>query len=671
MSKHSIQLVVAWLFACVQVTANAMDVSKLSLEELMEVEIVSSATKMSLKANESPSSIRVITAQDIRRFGWRTLGEALATLPGITHVDDRVYDYLGTRGVVMPGDFNARHLMLIDGTPFSDPLYGAAPIEDVFPIDMALIERIEYVPGSSSAVYGDHAMLGVINITTKSAKGLNHNEASASIDSLGRRSLRITTAQQLSNGAAITLSASGLNQLGKNETYPEVLTNGYVFDINGNTPLDATAHSLDRTRNKQLYAKIEHGDFKLSLVYGDRINQPSSALYSALFDDSGLKLRDTNLVINTSYLAEIAQDVMLFTNLNYHSYQYDGVAPYFNGVRYLDYEKTDARRLYGEINLRIKRWQDHTLLIGIDAAKDIKNKLYSYDETAVNPPYINSNNLDTQKGIYVQDAWKFANNWQLNTGARFDHSIDNDNHFSHRLGVIWQANPTLTLKALSGRAFRTSRQIDPVVATSTTGEFLDNPNIKSESMLSNELILEWRKNNQLEISTSLYRNKLSRIIGYSVDENDDFLEDNLFSIHTLGLETNALYRFTNQWKLNASYSLQRSELSDGSRADNSANWIAKLIVDGPVWQNKLFAAWELHANGPVSQDWYGTKAHLGTSVISNLALTAPNILPKLELQLRINNLFDRDEMTLGNHSTATAYLPAFGRNAMLRMTYAF
>lgn len=666
--KFSVQLTFVWLFAGVQLTANAGDITNLTLEELLEVKIVSSATKMALKANESPSSIRVITSQDIRRFGWRTLGEALATLPGITHVDDRTYDYLATRGAAFPGSYNTRHLMLIDGAPLNDPRYGAIYIDDVFPIDMALIDRIEYVPGTSSAVYGDNAMLGVINITTKSAKGIHLNEVSASIDNLGRRNLRLTTAQQLNNGAALTLSASGLNQSGKNETYPEVLIEGYVLDVNGNTPVDATAHNLDRTRNKQLYAKLEQDDFKLSLMYGDRVNQPSTALYFSLFDDAALKVRDTNLILNASKSGEVAHDVTLYTNINYHQYKYAETSPDFDGERIFWHEKDDTRRFYAEANLTIKRWQNHKILIGVDATKEIKNReIIKVNNTR----YLDSNNLDNKWAIYAQDAWGFAKNWQLNSGIRFDHSENDGNNISHRLGLIWQASPTLTLKALSGRAFRTENQLEPIAATPATEEYLHNPHLKSESMQSNELILEWRRNHQFELSASLYRNKLSRIIGERENENGDYLLDNLFSIHTLGLETSALYRFADQWRLNASLSLQHSEQGDGSRADDSANWIAKLIVDGPVWQNKLLTAWELHANGPVAQNWYGTKAQVGTSIISNLAVTAPNMLPNLEVQLRINNLFNRDFTILGNASTPTPYLPGYGRNAMLRMTYAF
>jgi iron complex outermembrane receptor protein len=674
--KYRLNLLVAGLLASIHATANATDISNLTLEELMEVEIVSSATKIALKPNESPSAIRVITAQDIRRFGWRSLDEALATLPGITLVDDRYATYLGVRGILLPGDYNNHQLLLIDGIPLNDPLNDSATVNDAFPLDIALIERIEYVPGANSATYGDNALLGVINITTKSAKGRHDNEISAGIDSVGRRSVRVTSAQQLSNGAALSLSASGQQQLGRDETYPEAVTN-VVIDATGNPTLDGIAHGLDRTLNKQLYVKLEQDNLNLSLIYGDRTTHPSSALYGTSFNDAALSARDRNLKLSATYQGEISRDISLYTNLSYLTYKYNGTFPYSDGGNLVDHESFDTSRWYGEARITIANWHNHQTLFGVDVIQDTKNKLFDYYEGAINTPNYSSNNTDARVGLYVQDAWKFAQDWKLNAGLRFDHSKISGNHVSPRLGLIWQANQTLTLKALSGRAFRNAGQYelyggtDPASATAATGESLSNPNLKAECLQSNELILEWRKNNRFELASSLYHNALSNVIGLTLDANGDFQKQNLYDVSTLGLETSVHYRFTEQWKLNTSLALLHSEKNDGSHMDNSANWVAKLIVDGPIWQDKLFAAWEILANGSTSQTWNGTNVRTGTSVISNLALTAPNVLHGLEVQLRINNLLDRDYTTQGTSDTPVSRMPAYGRNAMLRMTYEF
>ena len=101
---------------------NADDLTSLSLEQLLEVRIVG-ASKYEQKQTEVAASVSVITRQEIKAFGWRTLGEALASLPGVYTTYDRRSVYLGTRGFGLPGDFNTRVLVTIDGNRVNDPIY--------------------------------------------------------------------------------------------------------------------------------------------------------------------------------------------------------------------------------------------------------------------------------------------------------------------------------------------------------------------------------------------------------------------------------------------------------------------------------------------------------------------------------------------------------------------
>ena len=84
-------------------TACAADLLSLRLEELMQIGVVG-ASKYEQPLGEVAAAASVITRQEIRAHGWRTLGDALVSLPGFTSSYDRQYVYPTFRGLGLPGD---------------------------------------------------------------------------------------------------------------------------------------------------------------------------------------------------------------------------------------------------------------------------------------------------------------------------------------------------------------------------------------------------------------------------------------------------------------------------------------------------------------------------------------------------------------------------------------
>ena len=78
---------------------------KLRLEELADLEIdsVYGASMYLQKVTEAPSSVTIITADDIERYGYRTLADILRSVRGFYITNDRNYSYLGVRGFSRPG----------------------------------------------------------------------------------------------------------------------------------------------------------------------------------------------------------------------------------------------------------------------------------------------------------------------------------------------------------------------------------------------------------------------------------------------------------------------------------------------------------------------------------------------------------------------------------------
>ena len=108
-----------------------------SLEDLMAVEVgtVFGAARREQRVTEAPSSVTIVTAEDIRTFGWRTLADALSSVRGFYVTNDRNYTYVGVRGFGRPSDYNNRVLVLVNGHRYNDNVYDQALIGNEFPVD--------------------------------------------------------------------------------------------------------------------------------------------------------------------------------------------------------------------------------------------------------------------------------------------------------------------------------------------------------------------------------------------------------------------------------------------------------------------------------------------------------------------------------------------------------
>ena len=227
------------------------DLSKLSLEQLVELDIdsVYAASSYAQKITEAPSSITIITRDEIDRFGYRTLADILRSVRGFYVTNDRNYSYLGVRGFNRPGDYNARVLLLVDGHRLNDNVFGSALIGTEFPLDVDLIERVEIIRGPSSSLYGTSAFFAVINVITKRADRLRGVDVSGTVGSFGTRQGRVTYGQTFASGAQMLLSGSAYDSDGQRAAVLRGVRHS------GHQP----RHRLER-RRRRLHAASRQGE---------------------------------------------------------------------------------------------------------------------------------------------------------------------------------------------------------------------------------------------------------------------------------------------------------------------------------------------------------------------------------------------------------------------------
>src|SRR5436853_6037900 len=158
---------VALLFVASAPAQNAIDVTTMSVEDLMNMQ-VTSVSKRTQKVADAAAAIFVITQEDIRRSGATSIPEALRLVPGVqvARIDENKWA-ISSRG--FNGRFANKLLVLIDGRSVYTPLFSGVywDAQDVMLED---IDRIEVIRGPGATLWGANAVTGLINIITKSSK---------------------------------------------------------------------------------------------------------------------------------------------------------------------------------------------------------------------------------------------------------------------------------------------------------------------------------------------------------------------------------------------------------------------------------------------------------------------------------------------------------------------
>lgn len=134
-----------------------------------EAEVVVGAAKREQSLGSVASAVTVITGDRLRRFGYRTVGEAVAATAGVYLADNRLSYSIGIRGLQIPGDFNTRVLVLVDGATVNEAWGSFAGVGFDAIVAVDDIARIEVIRGPVSSLYGTNAFFGIINIVTRGA----------------------------------------------------------------------------------------------------------------------------------------------------------------------------------------------------------------------------------------------------------------------------------------------------------------------------------------------------------------------------------------------------------------------------------------------------------------------------------------------------------------------
>ncbi|WP_075793194.1 TonB-dependent receptor plug domain-containing protein [Massilia putida] len=638
---------------------NIQTLSTMPLEDLMQMRVVTTASKFAQPISDAPSSVVVLTAADIRDFGWRTLADALATLPGLYVTNDRNYAYLGARGFLRPGDYNSRFLLLVDGVRVNDTVYDQALIGTEGLLDMDMVKRIEFVPGPGSAVYGSNALFGVINVVTRDGSGLSGLQGSLTAGTQRERRARTSYGWHGQNGADLLLSASAFNRTGRDLYFPEFdtpATNGGV------------ARRLDWDRAQNFLVKGSVQGVTLSASHVARTKGIPTASFGAVFGAPD-RTRDTQTSIGLTWNAQVAPALALAAQVQSGQADYVGTGwyPSDTAVPRLNIDGAHARWYGASVNATLTNLPRQKIVLGAELGNDAHRDQYNYDAQ----PYVlqlNDHHSAIRRAVFVEDEIRLPAGFLVNAGVRYDERETPDTHrFSPRVAIVHKTTAFDTVKLIVGSAFRTPNAYEMYYATSGPDGQLPNLNLQPERVATRELVLEHLLAGGGHATLSLFRYQVQDLISQQHDPKRGLLIfRNIDHADARGLEA-ALDRDFGNVRVRASYSWQLARGTDGAPLIDSPRHLAKANLTAPLgWRGGRVGA-ELLCSGKRLAEQGAAAGYC----VANVTLSALQLLPRTELSLSAYNALDQRYADVAGPAFVQSTLAREGRTLAAKLDWRF
>lgn len=642
---------------------SAIELAELPLARLLDME-VSGASRVAGRRSESAASVSVITRDEIEALGWRTLGEALRSLRGTMLASDRTYDYAGVRGFYASGDYNTRVLLLIDGNRVNDRLYDQAYLGGEFPLEIDEVERIEFIPGQGSAVYGANALFGVVNVITRSA-GARGGSAGVGVGRDGERWWRAHWQLPTEQGGW-RLSAARLQRDGAALAYPFAAQD---TDRHAPQPADAADPPADATpvagleseTRTQLRARWDHAGTTVNVTHMDRRQGVPWGL-GLVFGDQRNRYRDTFTLLSLQHEALPTASEHLTWRL--HAGHYDFVGDYVADYPpvTLNRDTGHARWWGGELRLTSTRFDGHRLVAGLELERAALAQR-NFDIEPGTDHYLDDERRALRGALFAEDQIRFGADWTLHLGGRVDRLRGEGGASSPRVALAWRPADDWHLKAIHGRAFRRANAYEAYYEVDAPGGYRRNPALGPERVRGDELGVEWLPDARWRVSASLYRNRASGLLILGYDEAADRYQvanAGGFAARGAELELEHAGRLL-RWRLNAALNQDRSGADAGFPAVYPRRQLKGTLV------LPLGADWRLGAELQALSRRGDAPGH----ALVHLALGGPLPLfgQRPVLQLVLRNAFDRTAADPGPDAQRLPVLPQPGRHWRIQLDW--
>ena len=454
---------------------SARDLGDVSLQELGNIQVYS-ASKHLQNASDAPSSVTVITADEIQKYGYRTLAEILQSVRGFYVTYDRDYAFVGVRGFGRLGDWNSRVLLLIDGHRINNNVDGQAMIGTEFMVDVDLIERVEIIRGPSSSLYGADAFLAVINVITRKASQSKGAEVVFAPGSFGTYQGRATYSSQY-RGIGVMLSGTFENSRGQTLFFPQFNSPATNNGVTQNTDYESFQHVL---------ATLSYGGFTLQGMFSARDKGVPTGYFGTVFNDPRTANLDYHQYFDLSYQHAIGEKWEVAARSSYDEVRLQAPLAYATGLpdgsTTVDTFSFRGNWWDSEAKLSGTLFEKHRITVGTEITDNVRQD--QGDFTPLDGSFVLDPASSVVWALYGQDEFAVVRNLTLSAAVRYDQYSSFGGTTNPRLGLIYHLFHPTTVKLLYGTAFRAP---EPFELAPDLGSFYND-----DVQLSERRASDWR-----------------------------------------------------------------------------------------------------------------------------------------------------------------------------------
>jgi len=632
------------------------DLTGLSLDELLDADVVYAAAKQVQTLREAPSAVTVVTAAEIRQHGYRTLADVLRTMPGFYVTSDRNYSYVGVRGFDQPGDYSTRILILLNGLRTNDNIYDQAYVGNEFVLDADLIDRIEVVRGPSAALYGNSAFLAVVNVITKKGRDLQGGELSLDAGGFAARSGRATYGRRLDNGLELLVSGTLSRNGGQRLYFPE-------FDDPATQ--NGIADHIDDEGFSSAFASLARGNlaFEASLVSRDK--GVPTASFGTVFGHPSFRTTDKKHLVSLTYERGGQNGAALTGRIHYGRWEYRGLYPFGEGDSALNDDSAVGAWWGAEASLVRAFGTRHVVIAGAETQDNFRQDQLNFDREP-RVVYQDSRSSSMRGAVFAQDEVTLTNDVSLHLGLRHDWYQTFGHATSPRVALIFGERKPTTIKALYGRAFRAPNAFE---LDYTGAGYKTNPLLKPETIETGEIVLERTVRPGVRLNASAYLNRIQDLISLGRDPLDGrFLFENAAATDSVGVEVGLEVK-RGRATGRISYSLQRShDQATEQHLTNSPRHLGKLDLAVPLLGKRLSAGLDAQY---VSARRTLAGAQAPAFAVANLTLLAQRVAGRVDLSAGLYNAFDERYSDPGSEEHPEDLIQQDGRSFRIKASWRF